>query len=142
MASDPNSSHRFLVEIGGKAVAAFTECTLPTLEFDTLEQKEGGLNDYVHVLPGQRKSGRLILKRGLTSSTELFDWYMDLLSGKITKAKRTIAVIMYDLKGNEMSRWDFTDALPVKWSGPQLKADQAAVAIETLELVIHEFIPN
>ena len=141
MASDPNSNHRFIVEIGGKAVAAFTECTLPTLEFDTVEQKEGGLNTYVHILPGQRKSGRLVLKRGLTSSQELFAWYMDLLGGNLAKAKKTVAVIMYDLRGNEMSRWDFTDALPVKWSGPQLKADQAAVAIETLELMVHEYVP-
>ena len=31
--------------------------------------------------------------------------------------------------------WDFKQAYPVKWSGPDLKADSPAVAVETIELV-------
>lgn len=138
---DPRSGHRFVIEIGGEKIAAFTECTLPSFEFEITEQKEGGLNDFVHVLHGGRKTGRVTLKRGLTASRTLFKWYEDLLQGKIKKATKMMAVIMYDVEGNEMARWDFTDVMPVKWSGPQLKADTAAVAIESLELIVHDYIP-
>jgi hypothetical protein len=31
--------------------------------------------------------------------------------------------------------WDFRDAYPVKWSGPELKADSGTVAVESVELV-------
>lgn len=141
MALNPHSGHRFVVEIDGQRMAAFSECTLPTLEFETEERKEGGLNDYVHVLPSRRKSGRVTLKRGLTASTELLDWYNSLLSGQVNDATRTLAIIMFDSMGNELARWDFMEAIPVKWTGPQLKSDQGAVAIETLELVVHDYIP-
>jgi phage tail-like protein len=46
---------------------------------------------------------------------------------------------MYDSRGNELSRWNFEKVLPVKWTGPTLKSDQGAVAIETLELIVHDF---
>ncbi len=141
MALNPHSGHRFVVEIDGQRLAAFSECTLPTLEFETEERKEGGLNDYVHVLPIRRKSGRVTLKRGLTGSTELLTWYLDLLSGQVSDATRTLAIIMFDSMGNQLARWDFMEAIPVKWTGPQLKSDQGAIAIETLELVVHDYIP-
>lgn len=135
-----HSGHRFVVEIDGKRMAAFTECTLPTLEIEVEEHKEGGLNDYVHVLPIRRKSGRVTLKRGLTNSTELLKWYQEILAGQVKSATRSLSVIMLDTKGTEMARWDFLEAIPVKWTGPQLKSDQGAVAIETLELIVHDYM--
>ncbi|MCB9437249.1 MAG: phage tail protein [Anaerolineales bacterium] len=135
-----HSGHRFVVEIDGKRMAAFTECTLPTLEIEVEEQKEGGLNDYVHVLPIRRKSGRVTLKRGLTNSTELLKWYQQILAGQVKPATKSLSIIMMDTSGVEMARWDFLEAIPVKWTGPQLKSDQAAVAIETLELIVHDYM--
>jgi phage tail-like protein len=43
--------------------------------------------------------------------------------------------------GNEKWRWRFTLAYPVKWSGPELKADGNDVEVESLELV-HEGISS
>jgi phage tail-like protein len=127
------------VEINNEAMAAFTECTLPTLEIEVQEQKEGGLNDYTHVLPVRRKSGRVVLKRGLTARHEFMKWYKDVLEGRIQPATSTLSIVMYDSRGNELSRWNFEKVLPVKWTGPTLKSDQGAVAIETLELIVHDF---
>jgi hypothetical protein len=31
--------------------------------------------------------------------------------------------------------WDFMEAYPVKWVGPQLRAESSTVAVETVELV-------
>ncbi len=142
MVMEPHAAHRFVVEIGGTVMAAFTECTLPTLEFEVTEHKEGGLNDYTHVLPGRRKSGRVTLKRGLVSSSELLTWYLDMLGGNITKATKTLAIVVFDSMGNQLARWDFMEAIPVKWTGPQFKAEQGATAIETLELIVHDYIPQ
>jgi phage tail-like protein len=33
-----------------------------------------------------------------------------------------------------MKTWNITDAYPVKWTGPDLRATSMEVAIETLEL--------
>ena len=33
--------------------------------------------------------------------------------------------------------WEIREAMPVRWAGPELTADEGAVAIETLELAHH-----
>ena len=50
---EAHASFRYVVNIDGVNVGAFTECTLPTLELDTQVIKEGGQNYFVHELPGQ-----------------------------------------------------------------------------------------
>jgi phage tail-like protein len=44
-------------------------------------------------------------------------------------------VILLDATNAEKWRWNFSQAYPVKWMGPDFKADGNSVAIETLELV-------
>ncbi|MEZ4661668.1 MAG: phage tail protein [Caldilineaceae bacterium] len=51
-----HAAFRFVVEIGQDKVAAFTECTLPVLDWQIEELKEGGQNMFVHQLPGPRKT--------------------------------------------------------------------------------------
>ena len=36
--------------------------------------------------------------------------------------------------GEDVWRWNFKDAYPVKWSGPELRGSNTEVAVETLEL--------
>lgn len=135
-----HSGHRFIIEIDGGPVAAFTECTLPTLEIEIQEIQEGGQNEYVHALPVRRKSGRVTLSRGLTADAKLLNWYKVILGGNLANAAKPITIVMFDSMGGEVARWNFQRAIPVKWTGPTLKSDTGAAAIEKLELVVHEFI--
>ena len=139
--TEAHSGHRFVVEIAGERVAAFTECTLPNLEIEIQEVQEGGQNEYVHALPVRRKSGRVTLSRGLTGDTELLNWYKKILSGSISDATKSISIVMFDSMGSEVTRWNFERAIPVKWTGPTFKSDQGAIAIEKLEIVVHEYLP-
>ena len=141
MAATPegHSAHRFVVSIGSELVAAFTECTLPSLEIETTEQKEGGLNSYSHVLPGRRKTGRVTLKKGVVKGSELMKLYNKVLDGKIDEAIKDVSIILFDSMSKIIGWWYFEKAVPVKWSGPQFKADQGALAIETLEFQIQDF---
>jgi phage tail-like protein len=115
----------------------FTECTLPTLEVEIHEQQEGGLNNAVHQIPGRIKSGRITLKHGITTTSELVRWYAKVASGQIDDSKRKISVIMYDSTTSEVLRWNFSQAIPVKWTGPSFVSGNSAIAIETLELSYH-----
>ncbi len=137
-----HASFRFTVEIEGVTCAAFTECTLPNLEVETTEIKEGGQNEYSHRLPGRVKTGNVTLRHGITKGTELLTWYLEVLKGQVKKATHKVTVVMYDSTLEPVVRWEFEDAYPVKWTGPTLKADQAALAIEALELVHHGFSVN
>lgn len=133
-------AHRFVVQIDGLSEAVFTECALPTLEVEVLEQKEGGFNDGTHLLPGRVKKGAITLKRGIVSSGALVGWYTEVMQGKVDDARRQVSVIMLDSEGEPVVRWDFAKAYPTKWSGPSFNAGGKEIAVETLELAFESVV--
>jgi len=132
--AEVHEAFRFAVEIQGAKEATFTECTLPTLEVEVEEEKEGGFNDGTHILPSRVTRGTLTLKRGLVSSSALLRWYTDVMQGRLQESRRQVSIILYDSQDNQVARWDLTGAYPYRWTGPQLQADSSQVALETLEL--------
>ena len=141
MARDPFASFLFKVEIDGITQAGFSECSGLQAETEFDEIREGGLNEYVHRLPKRTKYVPLTLKRGLTDSDELWNWYQDVVGPGGFKRKR-ISVILVSAADQTKEKWrrTFDKAYPVKWVGPEMKADSSAVAIETLEFVHHGFV--
>jgi phage tail-like protein len=129
-----HASFRFSVEIEGFGPVAFSECTLPPLEVEVHEQKEGGYNAGTHLLPGRVRAGRVTLKRGLVEASKLLKWYEAVMTGKIKDAQRSVSIILWDSTSRPVMRLDFERAYPVKWSGPTLNAGENTVAVETLEL--------
>jgi phage tail-like protein len=69
----------------------------------------------------------------MTNSTALYKWHQDVIAGIIEP--KNVAVILLDSEKNEAKRWTFENAFPIKWTGPDLKADNNALAIESLEIV-------
>lgn len=135
---EAHAAFSFAVRLDGQPQAVFTECTLPSLEVDVQEQKEGGYNSGVHLLPGPVKAGRITLKGGLTRSNEMLKWYREVASGQPEAAKKQVEVTMYDAKGAPVMSLTFEQAYPAKWSGPTFNSAQSAIAIETLELAFSE----
>ncbi len=131
--ADPYLSFRFLVEIQGLVVGGFSEVSGIQAETEFEEVREGGVNDHVHKLPKITKYSNLTLKRGVTDSEALWHWYQDVVRGRLKR--RSIFVVLVDESGAERWRWSFIDAYPVRWTGPEMRADGSAVAIEALELV-------
>ena len=127
---------RFLVSVDGEAVGAFTECALPTVEWETEEIKEGGLNTFVHQLPGMRKSSKITLKNGVGVAQNLVDWYIKSLTEDFSR--RQVTITLLNAKRESMMTWDIVNAYPTKWSGPSLKADDSTIAIQELELACGE----
>jgi len=127
---------RFYVQIEGIAQAVFTEVEGLQIETEVMEYPEGGNNEYVHRLPGRSRIGNLVLKRGLAQSNEFYSWYLENIQSNFA-SRRNLSVLVYDPNGEEVLRWDFLNAFPVKWSGPQLKADDQYTAIESVEIA-HE----
>lgn len=132
--AEGHAAFRFVVEIDGLSEAYFTSCTLPALEVEVEEEREGGFNDGTHLLPGRVKRGTVTLRRGLAASSALLKWYLDVLQGKVQESRRQVSVILYDSVGEQVMRWDFGGAYPHKWSGPTLDAASSSLAIEELEL--------
>ncbi len=131
--NDPYLSYRFLVEVDGLVVAGFSEVSGLQADTQIEDYREGGVNDYVHRLPKETTYQNIILKRGITDSDVLWKWHQDVVSGKIER--RSGYIVLLDSEANETWRWNFIDAYPAKWTGPDLRAENSAVALESIELV-------
>ncbi|MGE5457231.1 MAG: phage tail protein [Methanococcaceae archaeon] len=129
----PYTSFRFRIEIGGITVAQVSEISGLQFETETEPIEEGGVNDYVHQLPKRTKYQHITLKRGITDLDELWYWYQDVVNGNFQR--KSGSIILMDVTGEEKWRWNFEEAYPVKWTGPDLKADSNTVAFESIELV-------
>jgi phage tail-like protein len=131
----PYITSLFNIEIEGIQEAYFKECSGLESETEVLSFEEGGVNDYIHKLPGRTKHANVVLKRGITDSGWLWDWYQKVARGKVER--KNLSVVLYNSQGEEVKRWSFERAYPVKWSGPELKSDENSIAIEALEIA-HE----
>ena len=138
---DPFPTFKFHVEVGDITEAAFNECSGLEMSTDVFEYIEGGLNEYVHKLPVRTKVSNVTLKRGITISNELYDWYREmedtLRQGKGFSFRQVTITLRTTVNQEELIRWTLDKAFPVKWVGPALKADETAVAVETLEFAHH-----
>lgn len=130
---DPTASFRFWVEIDGLWVAGFTEVSGLQSETEVEEYQEGGVNEYVHRFPKITKYPSLVLKRGITSSDDLWTWYEKVVGGTVNR--KNGSVILLNQFGLELWRWNFFSAYPIKWIGPELKSSSSEVAVESLEMV-------
>lgn len=137
---DPLSTFRFSVDIGGKNwLGVFTECTLPAIEWNVEEIKEGGRNDYIHQIINHRKASKVTLKHGLTKKYELMSWYAEMMDENYQNYKKTMTITLMDSEHKPVLRWNFEKAFPTKITWPELKTGDNAVAIQTLELAVGPF---
>lgn len=138
MATDATSrpviipGYRFVIAMDDAHLGAFTECTLPTIDWEVEEVREGGLNTHVHQLPGRLRSTKITLKNGLGNANDIIDWYLRTMSEDFSRRRVTITLL--NPQSEPVMAWHIEGAYPVKWTGPQLRSGDNTVAIQTLEL--------
>lgn len=138
---DPLVGFHFAVDIQGVIKGYFTECNGLGSEHDIVEHKvinEKG-QEIVLKIPGRLKWENISLKRGITSNMDIWNWRKQVEDGNVDDARRDGSIVMYDQNLEEVARWNFERAWPLKVSGPQPKADSNEIGIEELTLV-HEYI--
>jgi phage tail-like protein len=134
--NDPFAAFNFLVEIDGVPVAGFMECSGLSTDTDVIEYREGSDATLgVRKLPGLTRYPPLVLRRGLTTSKELWSWRRRVIDGRVER--RAGSIVLLDAGRAEVARWNFFEARPSKWEGPHLRARSSEVAIETIEIT-HE----
>jgi phage tail-like protein len=129
---DPHHAHTFAVEIDGLFVAGFAEVSGLSVETEVTDYHEGGLNDSIHRLPGPVvRPANIVLRRGLTDLDSLWRWHEAAVKGNVERMNGSIVLLRGPL---EAWRWNFKKGIPVRWAGPDLRAGDAQVAMETLEI--------
>lgn len=132
---DPYVAFNYLIEIGGIRVGGFNEVSGLDAEIEPVDYRNGDEDFVARKLPGLKKFPNIVLKRGIIGDLDAFTWFQRGALGSVDR--REGAIIMRDEERNEVMRWKFVRGWACKYTGPSLKADSSAVAIETIE-ICHE----
>ena len=90
------------------------------------------LNEYEHKLPGRTKYGNVTLKSGVANAVDLWGWFQDVTTGRVSR--RDLSIVMYAQDHGEAMRWNLVQAFPVQWQGPDFTAGSTDIAVHSLEL--------
>ena len=113
--------------------AAFSECDGLEMTMEAKTLREGGNHGAVIRLVGPVSYGTLTLKRGMTSSFDLWDWFGDTLANPRLRANAE--VVLYAADGSTVrARFVLTRCLPIKLKAPALNARDGAIAIEEMQI--------
>ena len=133
---DPYAQYNFLVEANGITRAGFSEVSGLTAEQDIIEYREGSETATVRKLPGLRKYSNIMLKRGMTNNTELWEWRLSVINGQTVRMDG--AIILLNEARVAGIRYEFSNAFPSKLTFPTLNATANEAAIEEMELTIED----
>jgi phage tail-like protein len=139
--NDPYSAQNFRVTINGvlddgqSISASFSEVSGLDIEITPIEYRNGSEDITVRKIPGLKKFPNIVLKRGITGDTTLWNWLKGVMEGRVQRADGTITLL--DESRQPVLVWKFRRAFPVKLTGPTLNARANEIAVETLE-ICHE----
>ena len=132
---------------GGSGSAAPLVCQGAFSEISGLEAthepkliREGGLIYGGHQRPGNVSFATVVLKRGMTSSRDLWTWFFNTVQGTSGPAwgeRLTVFINVQGSDGRTRLRWKIDRALPVKFRASDLHGAGTELAIEELHLA-HE----
>ncbi len=132
--------HRFRVEINGIVNTGFREVEGLCVNIETQEFREGTDNPAVsRTVPGIIHYGPLILKNPIVSNAnntcnkDLWNWIKAVINGDDT-AKKDMAIIVMDRKGNGILEVHLTGAWPSSWHLGKLDSHSSVPLIEEVVL--------
>lgn len=148
------TASRFYVELklanGNETVdATFLDCqgfkrTQEAIEIcEATPGKWGKANSGLVVrtkIPGNAKTENIVLRRGMTNSMTLWNWFAEVEASKWAEQRRAGSLVIYNQAGAEQARFDFMNAYPVRYTAADLNAQSNDIEIEELEIVVDTFI--
>ena len=135
----PFTAFNFAVEIAVDGVApqvcnaSFSECDGLEMTMEVKTIREGGNNGEQIRLSGPAAYGQVTLKRGMTASFDLWDWFAAAIRNPRLRSDAYVVIFAGDGQ-TERARFLLTRCVPVKLKAPALNARDGMVAIEELQL--------
>lgn len=130
----------FALEIDGVNLAWFTGCTGLSLEFDVITFKEGNGSKVIErKRPGRPKYSEVVLKRGLTTSQDVHNWFKEVVDANSPTPYKTASIVLYDRLQTECARFNLEGCWPSKVSASDLQAGSDDSMVEEVTIQ-HEFI--
>jgi phage tail-like protein len=115
---------------------AFAECTGLEATMEPKVIKAGGMNYGPAQRTGPVSFSTVVLKRGMTSSSDLWQWFQS-VSGGGYAMRLSVEIAVQDGRGETVHTWGLKRALPVKFKTADLNARGTDIGVEELHLA-HE----
>ena len=134
--ADPYTAYNFQVIVtgvsnDGKAVSgSFSEVSGLEQELPPILYRNGSEDITQRKIPGLKKFTDITLKRGITGDIDFWKWIVNGLNGQVQRTSG--AIVLLDENRQEVMRWKFDRAWPIKFTGPTLHAGNNEIAMETL----------
>jgi phage tail-like protein len=107
-------------------------------EYQVTEYREGGTNGYTHKILGPAKYTNLRLSRPVDANSQYLSMWIQ--SQMVKVVPQTMSISALSSAGEEITTWNLSGVLPVKWTGPTLDIMGNAIAMETLEVAYEQII--
>jgi len=129
---DSAVGHYFGLEIDGVMIKEIQEISGLSIEQDVIEVKQNTADGKYSIKkqPGRQKAGSFTVTRGLTASDSLEKWLTSSLDGKMSDARKSGAVIVFDYIGSPIKRYKFENAWCSKLEIGALKAGDTSALTE------------
>jgi phage tail-like protein len=139
VAARPHTNAHFLVDLGrGDATdadAGFCEVVFPEFRIGPAECADrGDAPEAAPLSPTESRSCRLILRRGVTGSRNLYEWWDEARRGTASQPRTVTVHLMTPDLSSPVLTWRFHGARPVCLSYAPLNALLATVLMESVEL--------
>ncbi|HEX3908005.1 MAG TPA: phage tail protein [Mycobacteriales bacterium] len=114
--------------------AAFAECEGLEMSMEPKTIESASVTNAQQYVIGKTKYGQVILKRGMTSNLQLWQWFsLGTRPGSVLTAHGQIT--LWDSTGSPALQVNLAGCLPVRMRAPALNAASGLVAVEELSLV-------
>lgn len=129
----PMPKFYFSVDIDDLTDLPFLEVSGLEVEADNISYRHGNDPSFGTIqMPGVKKSGNLILKKGVFANEDL---YQSLIS-KIalnTYKRMTVVIRLLDENTEPKITWQINNAFPLKYSSTDMNSESSEAAIESIE---------
>jgi phage tail-like protein len=135
----PFMAFNFAVEVSVDGVAprvcnaAFAECDGLEMTMEVKTIREGGNNGRQIRLTGPTAFGTLTLKRGMTSTFDLWTWFEAMHENPGLRADARVVLHAED-QSTVQARFELSRCVPIKLKAPALNARDGMVAVEEFQL--------
>jgi phage tail-like protein len=137
---DPLVAFKFGLEIEGKLSGFFTNVGGIGSETEVIAQKVVNSTTgetIIYQVPGRLTWTPVTLKRGVTSTMDIWKWRQQVVEGKVDAARTNCSIVAYNQENTEIARWNFTNAWPSKVVGPEMDSGGVNYMVEDVTIV-HE----
>ncbi len=114
--------------------AEFSDCDGLEMSMAPKTIREGGANSRQIHLAGPMSYGQLSLKRGMTDSFDLWDWFEKVRRSYNLRADGEIHILSSSREREKKATFNLAGCLPLKLKAPTLNAKDGQIAIEEMQI--------